>query len=159
MMSAVFGLMHYLGDLEELRDLYNNHYGLNVGDTGHWLDYYSSPIFPVQEQPESDDFYILYNFAESHMPEKWWYVDATLSIYVASNSIELISNISRVIRRELGEYEGSVRRVMSWASANSVDMPSLNWIRYANSDSIMSQSQENGVYGQIITLNLNYVDC
>ena len=158
-MSAVFGLAQYIASLEELQALHNDHFGYVSGDTLFWSDYSNSPIFPIDEQPESDNFYMLYNFAESHKKEVWWHVDTVFSLYVASNNVKLIADATRVIRKAVGDYHYATKRIMDWAVVNSIDMQPLNWIRFDDADMIIPQEQENGIKGRILTIRFNYTDC
>lgn len=158
-MSAVYSLINYLGSLEELRDVFNGNFNFSIGDAEYWEDYATSPIFPVSEQPESDNFYILYNFSESHEQDSWWHVEASMSIYVASNKVHVIEEASSIIRKALSDYEFAASRVNAWASGESLTYSPINWIRFLSAGPIMSESQENGVYGRVINIQFNYTDC
>lgn len=156
---SVFGLMNYIGSIQGLQDAYNTHFNLSPGDDTHWSDYSDSPIFPVNEQPESDKFYILYNFAEGHPPNGWWNVEYTVAMKVHTNNIKLLNDVTKILRQELGDYNFAAERVGNWMAANNVDSQPVNYIRYNGSDFVDAQEQENGVYSVILTFNLNVVDC
>ena len=152
-------VMKYIGDLTTLQDLYNNHFGYTVSDTAYWADYASSPIFPVNEQPESDKFYIIYNFADSMPRGEWWHVDTTLMMYVVANDIALLGEFGVELVKELGDYEFAAGRINQWSADNNVEGPHINYIGYGVSDPISPQEQENGVYSRLFELRVNSVVC
>lgn len=152
-------VVKFLGDSTALQDLYNNHFGYTSGDPLFWEDYASSPIFPVNEQPESDKFYILYNFADSMPSGEWWHLDTTLMVYVASNNINLLGEFGVELIKLIGDYEFAADRINQWAADNNVEGPHVNYMGYGMSDPITPQEQENGVYSRLFELTLNSVVC
>lgn len=157
--TPAFKIIKYIADLTDLQDLHNDHFGLSVGDDGYWEDFASSPIYPVSEQPESDKFYITYNFADDFDFGTWWHLDTSMVLYVFVNDLMLISDVTDTLRSELSDVNYAADRINQWGVDNNIEGPMINWTTYLGAEAIAPQEQENGVYGRSIELLVNSTVC
>jgi hypothetical protein len=158
-MTPVFTLLNSLGDNEALQGLYNEHFGFSVGDDNFWADYNSSPIFPVSEQPESDNFYITYNYRDFFPDGTWWHLNTEVQLNVSSNNIKLMENVFSEIRKSYSDYEYAAQRLNNYSRANMSEAPLANWIQYKDGHPYKPSSQENGVMNRICVIRLNSSVC
>jgi hypothetical protein len=158
-MTPVFTLLNSLGDNEVLQGLYNDHFGFSVGDVEFWADYDSSPVFPVSEQPESDNFYITYNYRDFFPDGTWWHLNTEIQITLYCNNIKLMENVFAEVRKSYSDYEYAAQRLNTYSRLNMSEAPSVNWIQYKDGQPYKSNRQENGVMSRTSVIRLNSSVC
>jgi hypothetical protein len=158
-MTPVFTLLNAIGSSTVLQELHNEHFGLSAGDAEFWSDYNSSPVFPVSEQPESNNFYITYNYKDSMPFETWWHLNTEVQLTVSTNNIKLMENVFAELRKSYSDYEYAAARLNLHSRLNMTEAPSINWIQYKEGQPYNPSSQENGVIRRIAIIRLNSVVC
>lgn len=155
----IFHTMKYIGNDSELQSLYNTHFGLSAGDAGFWSDYASSPVFPINEEPESEDFYVVYNYRDTFEPNAWWHLTTDVRLTINSNNVKLIEDVSKRLREIFKDYEFAARRMNTWLGGEGLQDYIVNWTRYHSGQLVKAREQEDGIHQRDIRILVNATEC
>lgn len=155
----IFHTMKYIGNDSELQTIYNTHFGYTSGDPLYWSDYASSPIFPIDEQPEADDFYVLYNYRETFADNAWWHLTTDIRLTINVNDVGVIELFSKRLRDIFKDYEFAAKRMNTWLGQNSLQDYIVNWTMYHSGGIIEGREQENGIHSRDVRILINSTEC
>lgn len=155
----IFHLMKYIGNNSDLQSLYNTHFGLQAGDAGYWSDYTDSPIFPVNEEPEADDFYIVYNYRDMFDDEAWWHLTTDARLTINCNNVKLVEEVSKQLRVMFKDYEFAAQRMNKWMGQAGLQDYIVNWTKYQTGQLVQPREQENGIHQRTLRIIVNATEC
>jgi hypothetical protein len=157
----IYEINKWLFSHPELCELYNEHYGYVSGDEGYWESWDDSPVFPWNEQPESDKFYVVWSTKERRTMGHFWETKVYFDFMVYSNNIKLLNDSVKKMIYIAGRHEESVRPFQAWLAQSGISDMSLSVedMHFESSTDIVTQEQENGVYGKAMRFCVLAHDC
>lgn len=157
----IYEFNKWLFSRPEIYTPYNDYYGLSSGNTGYWDSWASSPVFPWGEQPEADDFYIVYQTREEGHDYHFWETKVYVDYFLYANNIKLIDDTFKAMIKKAGHNEYSVIEFDKWQLANneSIDGYTVQDMYFDMATDTRPQEQENGVFGKAMRFCIKLHDC
>jgi hypothetical protein len=140
----VYDFNSWLLDDPELRRLLN----YNAPD--------DSPILPLQDQPEIEGEYILYDFERRRNSQMWMSDDVSINYECWSPSYDRAVEIEEHISRKL-RSDQSWQRFQRFARTLPGHEPySVQELKYTFAGDLEPPSQEGGFFGRIVVVDICY---
>lgn len=157
----IYEFNKWLFSRSEVYTPHNDFYELSSGDTKYWDDWLSSPVFPWGEQPESEDFYIVYQTREQGSEYRFWETKVYIDYFLYCNNIKLIEDTYKAMKKMAGKNEYSVRKFDQWLLDNNevIDSYTVQDMYFDMSTDTLPQEQEAGVFGKAIRFCVKLHDC
>lgn len=119
------------------------------------------PVFAVNEQPESDNPYVVYTYDTNVRDNgRYWMKEETIQYRIWDTSVKRMSELEYQLRRYLGRYDLSAEAFIKWAIDGQHVVHTRPYkIFYAGSEEMIPQEQEGGVVGKLMVFEVCYDPC
>lgn len=137
-------------------DVYQ-HLSLPTRPVTGWTD---APVYPINEQPESDAPYVVYSWTSKPTERYMIYCD-DLTFYLWDINIERLMKLEAALRNYLGREDETATAIAGWRalSGEGDGRIKILSVKYGGSSQPFTQTQESGVIGKGVTFRIEYVDC
>lgn len=126
-----------------------------------WTD---APVYPINEQPESEAPYIVYTWVTKPDPVLWQVSSDEITFYLWDHDTYRMMQLESALRSYLGREDMTAEAINQWANAQGDPETTtggvlIKSVRYGGSTQIFTQTQESGVFGKGMTFKVDYINC
>lgn len=117
------------------------------------------PVYPYNEQPESDAPYVVYNYRPM-VGKDYWKKEEELYFQIWDYDISRLQRIEMQVIRYLSQYDVSAEAFMFWAVNNQIPIKNRPFIIHMmDSEDVVPQDQEGGVVGRTLIFKSCHDPC